>query len=126
LEEAETSAFSSRHAMMLAIMRPNPANDAVMRRFRAELDARYGGRLERAVLFGSRARGEAHSDADYDVALFLHDYGGFWRELQPLGEITTAILLDTDAVISPKPFAAGAYGERTLLMGEIRREGVDI
>jgi len=112
--------------MVLGAMEPNPANDPVLRRFRIALDALYGERLERVVLFGSRARGDARSDSDYDVAVFLLDYGGLWTELQPLGEITTAILLDTDAVISPKPFPAGAYLAPTLLMGEIRREGVDL
>ena len=107
-------------------MQPDPANDPIMRRFRAAIDALYGGRLERAVLFGSRARGDARPDSDYDVAVFLRDYSGLWQELQPLGEITTAILLETGAVISPKPFPEGAYRARTLLMGEIRREGIDL
>jgi hypothetical protein len=35
---------------------PVPADDPVLRRFRAALDALYGDRLERVVLFGSRAR----------------------------------------------------------------------
>jgi predicted nucleotidyltransferase len=112
--------------MFPGIMLPDPAYDPVLRRFRAALDWPYGKRLDRVVLFGSRARGDARPDSDYDVAVFLLDYGGLWTELQPLGEITTAILLDTDAVISPKPFPAGAYFARTLLMGEIRREGVDL
>jgi predicted nucleotidyltransferase len=107
-------------------MQSDPADDPVMRRFRAALDALYGARLERAVLFGSRARGDARSESDYDVAVFLRDFSSLWEELQPLGAITTAILLDTDAVISPKPFPAGAYRTRSLLMGEIRREGVDL
>jgi predicted nucleotidyltransferase len=112
--------------MVVGIMQSAAAHDPVMRRFRAALDAHYGKRLERAVLFGSHARGDARPDSDYDVAVFLRDYGGLWQELQPLGEITTEILLDTDAVISPKPFPAGAYHARTLLMAEIRREGVDL
>jgi predicted nucleotidyltransferase len=107
-------------------MNSDPFNDPVIRRFRAALDARFGDRLERPVLFGSRARGDAHPDSDYDVAVFLRDYRGLWQELQPLGEVTTAILLDTNAVISPKPFPQGAYLERTLFMAEIRREGIDI
>ena len=100
--------------------------DPVLSRFRAALDEIYGERIERVVLFGSRARGDARPDSDYDVAVFLRDYGGLWTELQPLGAITTEILHDTDAVISPKPFPEGAYYARTLLMGEIRRDGVDL
>jgi predicted nucleotidyltransferase len=112
--------------MTLLDKQSDPANDPVMHRFRAALDSLYGERLERAVLFGSRARGDAHADSDYDVALFRRDYRSLWEELQPLGEITTAILLDTDAVISPKLFPEGTYRNRSLLMGEIRREGIDL
>jgi uncharacterized protein len=36
-----------------------PADDPVLIRFRAALDALYGERIERVVLFGSRARGDA-------------------------------------------------------------------
>jgi uncharacterized protein len=101
-------------------------DDPVLTRFRAALDALYGDRLERAVLFGSRARGDARPDSDYDVAVFLRGYTDLWNELQPLGAITTDILLDTGAAISAKPFPAGKYRERTILMGEIRHEGIDI
>jgi uncharacterized protein len=101
-------------------------DDPVLTRFRAELDALYGDRLERAVLFGSRARGDGQQDSDFDVALFLRGYTDLWSELQPLGAITTDILLDTGAVISAKPFPAGKYRERTILMSEIRRDGIDI
>jgi len=47
--------------------------DPVLIRFRAALEALYGERLERVVLFGSRARGDARPDSDYDIAVFLHD-----------------------------------------------------
>jgi predicted nucleotidyltransferase len=99
---------------------------SVLTRFRAALDALYGDRLERAVLFGSRARGDARPDSDYDVAVFLHNFTRPWPELDPLSEITTDILFDTGAVISVLPLPAGAHYDRTILMGEIRREGVDL
>jgi uncharacterized protein len=105
---------------------PNLTDDAVVARFRAALQALYGDRLERAVLFGSRARGDARPDSDYDVAIFLRDYTRAWPEIQPLGEITTEILQDTGAVISTLPFPAGSYRDRTMLMAEIRREGIDL
>jgi predicted nucleotidyltransferase len=39
-------------------------------RFRTALTEMYGDRLERVVLFSSRARGDAQPDSDYDVAIF--------------------------------------------------------
>ena len=42
----------------------------VLAQFRAALEEMYGARLERVVLFGSQARGDAHPDSDYDVAVF--------------------------------------------------------
>ena len=52
----------------------------ILKRFRAALDELYGERLERAVLFGSRARGDAHADPDYDIAVFLRDMPDRGRE----------------------------------------------
>jgi predicted nucleotidyltransferase len=78
------------------------ATDPILKRFRAGLDKLYGDRIERVVLFGSRARGDAHEDSDYDI------------------------LLDTGAVISAKPFHAGAYQEHTGFMHELRQDGIDL
>ncbi len=78
------------------------------------------------VLFGSRARGDARADSDYDVAVFLEDLDNFGQEAGRIAEIETDILYDTGAVISAMPFRAGSYQERTGLMGELRREGLDL
>jgi predicted nucleotidyltransferase len=101
-------------------------DDSVLVRFRKALDEVYGTQIERMVLFGSRARGDARPDSDYDVAVFLNDPGELWDELGNLSHITTAILNDTDAVISAKPFPAGAYRELSPLMHEIRADGLDL
>jgi Nucleotidyltransferase domain len=45
-------------------------HDPILKRFRDTLDEVYGQRLERVVLYGSRARGDAREDPDYDVAVF--------------------------------------------------------
>jgi predicted nucleotidyltransferase len=103
-----------------------PIRDPILTRFRAALDVVYGDRIERVVLFGSRARGEAQPGSDYDVAVFLRNPGSFWQETGPLSEIETAILYDTGAVINALPFAAGTYRERTGFMGELRRDGLDL
>lgn len=86
----------------------------------------YGDRLERLVLFGSRARGDSGPDADYDIAVFIEEPGTLSDELDRLAGASTAILLETGAVISAKPFRAGAYRERTGFMHELRRDGLDL
>jgi uncharacterized protein len=105
---------------------PSAIADPILKRFRAALDQIYGDRIERVVLFGSRARGDAHDDSDYDIGVFLKDLTDRWQELDRLADLRSDILDDTEAFIDAKPYAAGAYRERTSLMREIRRDGVDL
>jgi predicted nucleotidyltransferase len=101
-------------------------SDPILARFRSALDALYGDRLERVVLFGSRARGDAHPDSDYDVAIFLRDLTDRWSEARRVAAIETEILAETGAFIHAMPYTAGSYLQRTPLMHEIRREGIDL
>ena len=108
-------------------MTARPRDDPILKRFRAALDAMYGGRIERVVLFGSRARGDARADSDYDVAVFLRDYApGTSTELYRLADLGTAILDETGAFVHAMPYPAGSYSQRTSLMREIRYEGIDL
>ena len=101
-------------------------DNPILKRFRAALDEIYGDRLERVVLFGSHARGDAREDSDYNIAVFIQDLDLLSKELDRLADVETDILYDTDAVINALPFAAGAYRERTGFMHELRREGLDL
>ncbi len=101
-------------------------DDPILRRFRAALDELYGNRLERVILFGSRARGEARQDSDYDVAVFVRDLGDRWEEVDRIVPVVTDIIDETGAVIHAMPHRAGSYADRTSLMREIRREGIDL
>jgi predicted nucleotidyltransferase len=83
-------------------------------------------RLERAVLFGSRARRDFRPDSDYDVAVFIRDPDAWFDEVVRLADLGTDILMDTGAVISAKPFRAGAYNDPLPLMREIMSEGRDL
>jgi predicted nucleotidyltransferase len=100
------------------------AAEPVLVRFRAALEQLYGPRLDRVVLFGSRARGDARPDSDYDVAVFLNDFQDRWGEMDRLVPVVTDILYDDGAFIHAMPYRAGADRERTPLMHEIRRDGV--
>ncbi|MBV8120505.1 MAG: nucleotidyltransferase domain-containing protein [Alphaproteobacteria bacterium] len=88
----------------------------------------YGDRLERVVLFGSRARGDAREDSDYDIAVFLHGYTpGTSTELYRLADLSIAILDETGAFIHAMPYPAGFYNDpRMPLMYAIRAEGTDV
>ena len=59
-------------------------DDPVIQRFRRAASEVYGSRIERVVLFGSRAREKAHGG--YDVAVFIKDPG----ELLDAAESSTA------------------------------------
>jgi predicted nucleotidyltransferase len=101
-------------------------HDPVLARFRAALDDIYGNQIDRVVLFGSRARGDAHPDSDYDVAVFLRDMSDRFVELYRLADLSTDILGDTGEFVHAMPYRSNAYDERTPLMREIRREGVEL
>ena|ERR1700722_14575261 len=101
-------------------------HDPVLKRFRKALDEIYGNRLERVVLYGSRARGDAHADSDYDVAVFLRGFNDRWQEFDKILPIVTDILYSNLAVIHVLPYREGAYKELTPLMHEIRQDGIDV
>jgi hypothetical protein len=49
-----------------------------------------------------------------------------WPEIARLAAIETDILAETGGFIHAMPYRAGSYRERTPLMHEIRREGIDL
>ena len=98
--------------------------DPILTRFRAALDELYGRRLDRVVLFGSRARGEGGPDSDYDVAVFLKTLTDRWGELDRLADLRVRFLDETGAFFDAKPYATSAYRVSTPLMHEIRQNGL--
>jgi uncharacterized protein len=99
--------------------------DPVLTRFRAALDRVYGNRVERVVLFGSRARGDARPDSDYDVAVFLKDIADRWDEVDRIADIATDIMDETGEFVHAMPYRAETYRDRTPLMHVVRGEGRD-
>lgn len=100
--------------------------DSVLVRFRQALHEAYGYKIERVVLLGSRARGDARPDSDYDIAVFLNNPDSFGDEAARLAAIETDILHDTGVVINALPFRAGTDRERNGLLPELLSDGVDL
>lgn len=108
---------------------PSPRANPVLAQYRAALTQIYGDRLERVILFGSRARGDAQPDSDYDVAIFLKGMNGSsdrWAELRRLADLRVQFIDETGTFFDAKPYPVGAYSEYSPLMHEIRREGLDL
>jgi len=104
-----------------------PRDDPILKRFRAALDEIYGERIERVVLFGSRARGDAREDSDYDVAVFLKHLTDRWPELNRLADLSTDFIDETGEFIHAMPYRAGSYNDKRMpLMHEIRADGIDL
>lgn len=102
-----------------------PARSPALLLFRRKLAEAYGDRLQRVVLFGSHARGEATPDSDYDVAIFLSGFRDRWTEVETLTPIVTDFLYELGVFIHAMPYPAGAEHERTPLMHELRRDGIE-
>jgi predicted nucleotidyltransferase len=99
----------------------------VLTRYRKALDEVYGTqKIERVVLFGSRARGDARADSDYDVAVFLRDIQDRFAEMNRLADLSTDILEETGEFVHAMPYRAGSHTERTPLMLGIRTDGIDL
>jgi predicted nucleotidyltransferase len=101
-------------------------DDPVLARFRTALDAIYGEAIERVVLYGSRARGDARPDSDYDVAVFLRGMSDRWSEMDRLADIGSDLLDREGKFVHAMPYRAGAYLERTPFMHELRKDGLDL
>ena len=101
--------------------------DPILSKFRQALDQLYGERIERVVLFGSRARGDAKRDSDYDVALFLNEPTDTWAEIDRLTDLQLAMRDDMGVDIHTMPFRAGHWRDpASPLMFEIRKDGLDL
>jgi predicted nucleotidyltransferase len=101
--------------------------DPLLKSFRAALDELYGARIERVVLYGSRARGDARPDSDYDIAVFLKDLSSLWQEVRRITNVELAFREDTGLDFHAMPFPAGTWRDSSSpLMSEIRKDGLEL
>ena len=101
--------------------------DPVLQKLRAALADMYGDRIERVVLYGSRARGDARPDSDYDVAVFLQGVSSRWQEFRRMADIELDILDQTGAIVHAMPYPAGSWRDPSSpLMHEVRNDGLEL
>jgi predicted nucleotidyltransferase len=78
------------------------------------------------VLFGSRARGEATEDSDYDVAVFLKEVRPGMIEWNRLADLRLRFLDAGRPFFDAIPFRLSDYDSRRPIMIAIRRDGVTL
>lgn len=92
--------------------------------FRAALDARFPGRVERVCLFGSWARGDASETSDIDIAAVIRGLtDSEWREaLAIAAEVETSV----EAAFSPFVVSSERLEDLRGIAHELATEGVDL
>ena len=99
--------------------------DKILSDLRQQLQAYYGARLTNLVLYGSQARGDASFGSDIDVLVVLEGTVDPLLEISRAGEITAAISLKYDVVISCVYVSEERYTqEKSPLLLNIHQEGV--
>jgi uncharacterized protein len=88
-------------------------------RYRERVLAAFPGRVERIVLFGSRARAEAHDESDWDFAVFL-DHEPTEGDEERLRKVTSTLGVQVHALM----FAGERWLARDELACNIRDHGL--
>jgi predicted nucleotidyltransferase len=81
----------------------DPDTESAVRKFLALIPADL--KIERAILYGSRARGEARPDSDADLALIVANGRDNWKLVGDLAELAYFVFLDTGILIQPVPIS---------------------
>jgi predicted nucleotidyltransferase len=100
---------------------------ARLRRFRAEVERQFPGRVAEVVLFGSRARGDARRDSDYDLAVFIQDLDDRGSANDALADLSFPYTI-SGFHIRALAFPAGYLGESHsgMLAENIARDGIAV
>lgn len=99
--------------------------DEVMEKLKKFLDLieESGIRLEKAILFGSYAKGKAGKWSDLDIALVSKDFTGIGfydcKRINPF-------IIKVDSRIEPHPFTTEDFTIDNLFVAQILKEGIEI
>lgn len=100
---------------------------AALAEAKARLEEMFGERLDRLVLYGSHARGDARADSDVDVLVVLR--GGYepYTEIRRMGPMRLEIEISHDVALSLQPYSAGEIAnEENLFMRNVVADAIAI
>jgi len=78
---------------------------------------------QRVILFGSRARGEAHEGSDYDLLIIAPSSEPRWRRTVPVYRLLAGLGVPKDIVWWTPEEVAAWYGVKSHLIHTVLKEG---
>ncbi len=110
----------------IVLMKSTVKNDPVLRFFKDAVVARLGPHLRQILLFGSRARGDATADSDYDLLVVVDKVDE--AVTHGIDAIAGQALLEHGAALSAFPIAEEDRVRRKYspLLMNVAREGVAV
>jgi len=106
----------------------SPVLQKALTEAKARLRAIYGDRLQRVVLYGSRARGDARPDSDVDLLVVLDGpIENEYQEIKRAGAFWGDLLSRYGLSFSIKPYSEEEYGCRQCpFMRAVHKEGIEL
>lgn len=102
-----------------------PSDFSLAQEYKRRVVQAFDGRVAKVVLYGSRARGDARPDSDWDIAVFLIGEPTS-DDLDRLSDLGTDLLYETGQFIQPLPLANRRVAEESYLLKAISVEGVPL
>ncbi|MFN7397915.1 MAG: nucleotidyltransferase domain-containing protein [Sandaracinobacter sp.] len=101
-----------------------PHDSAVLRdRIRSLIETELGRELDAAYLYGSRARGDARPDSDWDVLVMLHDDADWTKARAKMRRLTGQLAEEANERVSILPLRWSDANEHAGLLTNVAREG---
>ena len=105
----------------------NEKLQTILTQLKLQLETYYGDHLQRLILFGSQARGDAGPDSDIDILVVLKGEVNAGEEIDKTIPIIARLSLEKDVVISCIFMDEDRFINRNgSLLRNIRKEGITL
>jgi predicted nucleotidyltransferase len=99
--------------------------NSILKKCNEILSDHYGDNLERLILYGSMARGEADVLSDIDLLVLLKEPFNYFEELRTIVDLLYPIQLESKNLISAKPASKEEFEAGEILLYRLaKREGI--